>query len=349
MFIAHILRQCTVVRDGLHNAFTDLIHWQGAYWASYRKGAGHVSADGQTTIALSADRQRWREVASLHVPGDNRDPKLVVLGDRLACCFPTWEGGHVRRRLQQFVSFSENGFIWSKPQPILEPYWWLWRVVPFHGRYFGAAYTYNNAGLGPDRTYRTEWVVSDDMLRWDRVAAVGTNEHGLGEAGFHFFPDGEVWMVSRRASPTTARAYFAVSKPPYTDWQLVELDRAIQSPAMIEYRDEIFVAGRRLAQIEGDNTFPFADKWSLGVWRVTFGKVEPVLHIPATGDCGYPGFIVDPEGRVCLSYYSQHAYHMGVHPEPSRRNAVTPGSADLLSAADVFFAELDLTSGVAKP
>lgn len=352
--MAHIIRQCTVARDELHNAFTDLVHWQGNYWAAYRKGAAHVSFDGQATIAFSADRQRWREVASIYLPGDVRDPKLVPMGDRLACIFPVWVGGHIKRRLQQHIAFSENGCQWSTPRAILEPHWWLWRVVAFGGRYYGAAYTYNDGGRGPDRAYRTDWLVSDDMLAWERLSGVGTTEQGLGEAGFHFFADGTVWMISRRAWPQNLPAFFAASKPPYTSWELIELDRPIHSPVTIEHKGEIYVAGRRLTQVEGERTFPFAHKWSVGVWRVSPGKVEPVLHIPASGDCAYPGMLVDPEGRVCMTYYSQHAYDMGVLPPLARNIAAKPTAegggvaSEPLVATDVYFAELDLSAEQAK-
>lgn len=347
--MAIILRHTTVIRDGWHNAFTDLAFWQGCYWVSYRKGAGHVSMEGEATISVSSDRERWREVAHLRVPGDNRDPKLVVMGDRMAAMFPTWVGGVSTRHLQQYVAFTDDGYHWTQPQPILEPCWWLWRVVPFGGRYYGAAYSYKDRHTGTDRVYQTDWVVSDDLIHWTRVTQIGTTEMSLGEAGFHFFEDGTVWLISRRARPVHDPAYFAVSKPPYTQWELTQLDRMIHSPVMIAHRGEIYVAGRRGPEAEGDKTFPFEQKWSMGVWRVTPGKVDPVLHIPAAGDCAYPGFIVDPEGRVCLSYYSQHAYHMGVVPEPYRKNAQQRSAGEQLSAADVYFAELDLSDGAVKP
>lgn len=346
--MATLIRQTTVTRDGFHNAFTDLVYWHGCYWVSYRKGAGHVSMDGEAVFAVSADRQRWREVGRINLPGDVRDPKMVVMGDRLAAVFPVWVGGVPKRHLQQFVAFTEDGHHWTRPVAILEPFWWLWRVVPFGGKYYGAAYSYKDRTTFTDRVYCTDWVVSEDMIHWKRVTQIGTTQMALGEAGFHFDEDGTVWLISRSAVPTHAPAYFAMSKPPYEKWEITQLDRAIQSPVMIRHKDDIYVAGRRLANFEGDTTFPFADKWSIGVWRVTPGKVQPVLHIPATGDCAYPGLIVDPEGRVCMSYYSQHAYHMGVVPE-IYRNGPTRGTGEALTPADIYFAELDLTDGVTKP
>ena len=48
--MAAILRQVTVARDGMHNAFTDLQYWQGCYLVGYRKGASHVSMDGEAVV-----------------------------------------------------------------------------------------------------------------------------------------------------------------------------------------------------------------------------------------------------------------------------------------------------------
>jgi hypothetical protein len=83
---------------------------------------------------------------------------------------------------------------------------------------------------------------------------------------------------------------------------------------------------------------------SLGLWRLERKGVTPALLIPATGDCAYPGLIKDPAGRICLSYYSQHAYHMGVIPYLLRYEPLPPthDKGQLLSPDDVYFAELEL-------
>ena len=58
------------------------------------------------------------------------------------------------------------------------------------------------------------------------------------------------------------------------------------------------------------------------------------------GDCSYPGLIKDPEGRICMTYYSQHAYLMGVEPFPWQQWG--PAEAKALIPSDVYFAELAL-------
>lgn len=340
-----ILRQTTVTRDGYHNAFTDLVHWGDCYWVSYRHGTRHISPDGQCVLTVSVDRHRFEVAARVKVAGDCRDPKLIIMPDgRLAMTFPAWMGGRAQRHLQQFVTFSRDGYHWDEPVPILDPHWWLWRVREHRGRFYGAAYTYRDRVTGEDRVYSTDFVVSDDLLNWEVLGPVGTGQ--LGEADFIFQPDGEAWMISRCVDIPSA--FFCTAKPPYTHWESTPLGVNIHSPAMIQKDGQIYIAGRRDVVQEGDSTFPFHPQtllgktFSLGIWRVARGIVEPVLRIPATGDCAYPGFIVDPEGRVCLSYYSQHAYHMGLAEVPTRHDPSREGEYSHSTPADIYFAELDL-------
>lgn len=341
--MAFIKRHVTVARDGYHNAFTDLAYWQDCYWVSYRKGAAHVSLDSEACLSVSEDRTRFREAARLKVPGDTRDPKLVVMtDDRLAMIFPSWLGGHEKRHLQQYVSFSSDGFNWDDPIAIMEPHWWLWRVVPHGGKYYGAAYTYRHDG---EENPRQQFIVSDDMLHWETLGQTG--DIILGEADFRFQKDGEVWMVARCNAERAAPSYFCTARPPYDKWETTSLGVMIHAPAMLEHEGVLYVAGRRNAEQEGDTTFPFEMSMSLGVWRVERGRVEPVLRIPACGDCSYPGLVKDAAGRICMSYYSQHAYRMGVLPEIHGNDMPSQivnwgGEANTLPQSDIFFAEIEL-------
>lgn len=338
--MAWVRRQTTVVRDGFHNGFTDLLHWQDCYWLGYRKGSAHASIDGEVCLSVSTDRARFREAARLKVPGDNRDPKLIATADgRLALYFPSWIGGSSKKNLQQYVTFSQDGFNWEEPAPILKPHWWLWRVVAHEGRYYGSCYTHQDRRSGEDRGYSLEFLVSDDLLNWEILGRVG----GLSEATFHFQPDGEVWMIARCSQPRVSPSYFCTARPPYADWEVTCLDALIHSPVMLEHDGVLYVAGRRHAGLENDHSFPVESQWSLGVWQVERNRVEPVLRLPASGDCAYPGFIEDPEGRICMSYYSQHAYQIGVVDQPAMlAPQLTAGKSKLPQRSDVYFAELEL-------
>lgn len=328
--MAGIARQVTVARDGMHNAFTDLQYWQGCYWAGYRKGASHASMDGEAVVAVSADRARFREVARLHVRGDNRDPKLLPIDDnRMACYFPSWTDGAQRRRLQHYITFSENGWSWDTPRPILPPRMWLWRVRRHDGRYYGLIQNLTGDWSGGNKPHNLDLAVSDDLLNWEVIARIGQG-HGLNESDIHWRADGEAWIVARSVARPEG-SFFCAARPPYTDWEVTEMEPMVHAPVFLEHEGALYVAGRCKAPTAGNPVFPFHGS-SLGLWRVQRGALEPVLHIPATGDCSYPGMLKDPEGRICLTYYSQHAYHLGVVPFPDA--TAMPD--------DVYFAEIEL-------
>jgi hypothetical protein len=332
-----ILRQTTVVRDGWHNGFTDLVYWKGAYWVSYRRGTAHASQDGEAVLAVSLDRQRFRETAHLKVPGDNRDPKLVPMGDRLGMIFPSWHEKYEGGCLQQYVAFSDEGFTWSQPVPILDRGDWLWRVREHNGLYYGLIEQIRT-GLTPP--YQLKLVTSKDLLHWTPLCTVGP-DLPLNESDILFRPDGEAWIVARGAG-NPDYSWFASARAPYTDWTLTNLGVVIHCPAILAVKDSVFVTGRRKPDLEGETTF-YAGTGSLGVWELGRGTVKPVLHIPASGDCAYPGLIEDPEGRICLSYYSAHAYNMGVLDAVFRYIPSDPWTkADRLMPSDVYFAELSL-------
>jgi hypothetical protein len=330
----------TVVRDGFHNAFTDLQYWQNTYWVSYRKGSDHATADGAAILASSVDRQRFQEVGRIKLPGDVRDPKMVPMSEeQMAVIFPVWIGGHQKRHLQQYVAFTRDGVNFDAPIPLFPPNHWLWRVVKAQDRYYGARYRFPK--IKSEGAYVTELVVSDDMINWRTVSRIGDDAMQLGETGMHFMPDGELWTVTRRNNdPGTA--ILAIASPPYTQWEIKDLGRRIASPVIMEHNGSLHVAGRRSRQMDGDIA-PAHLGPGVGIWKLDRAGLTPILFMPASGDCAYPGFIKDPEGRICFTYYSQHAYTDGVlEPQYALEPQPEGKTGRVLVPADVYFAELIL-------
>jgi hypothetical protein len=159
----------------------------------------------------------------------------------------------------------------------------------------------------------------------------------LNESDIVFRPDGEAWIVSRTEGVTKRHGHFASAKPPFTDWHVESLGLIIQAPCIFEHEGRVYVAGRSVPRLLGESTWPFGQ--SLHIWELGRGEVTAVLRLPTAGDSTYPGVIKDPDGRLCMSYYSQHAYCLGIVPPFNAEVAEKPENARV---ADVYFAELEL-------
>lgn len=334
--MATIKRITTVARDGLHNGFTDLQYWQSLYWTSYRKGSSHASLDGEAIVNVSQDRNRFREVASIKVVGDNRDPKMFPISDdRMAMTIPSWQGDYQAKSLRQFITFTHNGYDWETPQRILDDGHWLWRIREHNGQYFGLVQRLIDESIEPRKLLHHLFLMkSTDLLNWENLGIVGDESLELNESDIHFCKDGTAWIVARSIGDP-GYAYFAHAKAPYTDWQTQSLGVLIHAPIFLEHDGAMYVAGRCRYDKEGVDAMP----WQSGcaVWKLEFGKVTPVLRMPAWGDCSYPGLIKDPDGRICMSYYSQHAYFGGVI-----NSSLSRGDDGVPIPDDVYFAELEL-------
>lgn len=333
--MARILQHVIVVRDGMHNAFTDLAYWRDAYWVSYRKAHRHrFSSIGQAVLSVSADRTRFREAARFKLPGDVRDPNVVVTkDDRLAMfMLQTIVNEPVGRRHRQYVAFSDDGYRWEEPVPILQLGEHIYRLNRYDDTWYGMVCDRDGA------TRRLLLIASTDLLRWEPVCQIGPTEAALNETDILFQPDGEAWIVAR-SEREERTAFFGSAKPPYTDWELTDLGVMVHSPVLLAHKGRAYLAGRCAPHREGDLAWPFGN--SVAVWQLDRGSVRQVLRIPAVGDCAYPGLIEDADGRVCMSYYSQHAYYLGVVPPFGAQ--MTEGDPEQAGyASDVYFAELEL-------
>jgi len=340
-----VLRQTTVVHDSQHNAFTDLAYWQGCYWVSYRKGAGHISMDGQATVAVSSDRQRFREVAHSKRVGDCRDPKLLPIDEeRMAMIYPSWIKGVPAREMHQFITFTRDGFAWEEPVQVagIPEHHWMWRIRHHDGLYYGLVKT---IGHDPENRRTLYLYISEDLVTWRKHAQVGEVNQGLDEADMLFHEDGTAWILARNSvrAEGTPSSFWCVARAPYAEWEVKEVGFTVQSPVLLRTKGKILMAGRnKMGEFPGD-CWPHLNPSSLAVWELSNDfTARRVLQMNAAGDCSYPGLIEDPEGRICMSYYSQHAYFNGDYPRLLRED-ITPEPVSkpvVLSSANIYFAEL---------
>ncbi len=296
--------QVTAYADGNHNAFTDLIRWNGSYYLCFRHGGSHMSMDGEIRVMKSADLKTWKPCGVLDTFGDDRDPHFVAGDDRLFVYFGTWdlehESGHGlpnRGTVKSYFATTQDGENWSKVQGVYEAPFWLWRVRRHDGFFYSPAYT----ALRPTPPFReTRLLRSTDGLNWTAVGTV-TIDRMSGEADVFWLPGGEVWLISRTGDKAGDAEWFH-SDAQMTKWTGKATGVLIHSPAIASWNNRVFVAGR------GRDQSGYVTK----LWEIAGGKFVDLLTLPSGGDTGYPGLIADPKSldaavpSFFISWYSQH-------------------------------------------
>jgi len=291
--------------DGWHNAFTDLQWFKGKYYVCFRNGLSHVSTDGKVVVVASDDLYRWERVGvPVNTMGDDRDPHLIVAGDRLYVITgsSSWsetipEVGKEHRYVRSYCSYTDDGINWSKPQQIYKDHYWVWGVGYTDGVFYGLAY--GGAGMFEGGITQLHLVRSSDALDWEKVSQVSPDGS---EATFRIAEDGTMRVAIRDKNET--RLSIAVAKPPFKDWQITDVDKVIPAPKLIQVGGQEYIIGRQHLP-DPKNVDSCIDRRT-SVWRLEDDKIEHVLDLPSSGDTSYVGVIIREDESVLLSYYSQH-------------------------------------------
>jgi hypothetical protein len=286
---------------GKHNAFTDLIRFDGRWFCTFREADAHVGGDGRIRVLVSNSGERWESAALIAEEGvDLRDPKLSIApGNRLMLTLggSVYNGRTLVER-QPRVAFSTNGRSWSKQVRVLEKDDWLWRVTWHKGRAYGITYTVPVQGP-PGAEWSVSVVASEDGTNYQKVSRL--NVPGRPNEGtLRFLDDGRCVALLRREgrdAKSDKQAWIGVSSAPYRDWQWHPAGLFIGGPNFIVLPDGTMVAGGRdVSGRSGPRTF---------VGPMTLHSVEPKWLLPSGGDCSYPGLVLH-EDLLWVSYYSSH-------------------------------------------
>ncbi|HVK18811.1 MAG TPA: sialidase family protein [Fimbriiglobus sp.] len=275
-----------------HNAFTDLVRFKDRWYCVFREGQKHVSPDGALRVLTSADGDRWESAALLSSKdSDLRDAKIAVTPDGKLML---GGAGALHKKEphshQSLVWFSDDGKSWSEPTKVGDPGYWLWRVTPHEGAWYGVGY-----GTGSEprqaRLYR-----SADGKTFTRLVDRFRDEGYPNEATVLFQPDDTALCLLRRdGKPNTG--LLGTAKPPYTDWTWKDLGVQIGGPNLIRLPDGRLVAVVRL--------YDKKVRTAVCALDADGGKLTEVLALPSGGDTSYAG-LVWHDGLLWVSYYSSH-------------------------------------------
>ncbi len=293
-----------VYRDGHHNAWTDLAHFQDRWYVFFKSGWWHAGPGHRHVYARSTDltAAQWEKPRGI-APLD--DLKLMAAGPAKFFVWQEqlWAVVHMAVQIdpntavppgrgvrsQAFVMRSPDGMVWSEPRPILDRGQYLWRVQECDGWLYATTFE-----ISYERN-RDIWLLrSQDVHRWEEVARWYGSQPDL-----LFDEEGEA--VSLGLSPRESGNFRNLdtlrrAQPPYREWRTDELGFTVHSPVLAQAGGKLLMAGVEQLFKPGRQTTLRAFESG------TFS--EPLILYP-DGDCGYPGMCKVPgsDDEVLVSYY----------------------------------------------
>ncbi len=277
-----------------HNAFTDLLYHEGAWYCVFREGSKHVSPDGKLRILTSRDAVTWTSLAEISHPTDDlRDAKLCVMPDgRFLLNGAAMQADKpVRYHSMAWIS-DDKGKTWSEGRQIGDPGFWLWRVQWNGNTAYSMGYSTDR-----DRNLRTlRLYKSQDAATFDPIVKQINVPNGVGEDCILFMKDGSA-LCLLRCETGSQKGLLGRARPPFTEWQWKELPHRIGGPNMVQLPDGRILAATRLHTPKTRTALSWIDAEK--------GTMTECLELPSGGDTSYAGMVLH-DGFLWVSYYSSH-------------------------------------------
>lgn len=286
---------CRVVADGQHNAFTALASWKDRFFLAFRRGMSHGSFDGDIVIMQSADGQRWSEGPPLDIFGDDRDPQLLSVDQRL---FLYCQCRKEQRR-KSFVTFTEDGKTWSSPQPVYEPGFVVWKPVSCGKAFFAAAHR-----PGPIVDRQCHLIKSTNGLCWHKVSVIRAGR-GESESAVHY-GSGDPMTVFVR-NQTHLAGSILESRPPYTVWNERSSSVHLSGHCVQTLRGVTYLFSRALDGTARRATSLGGSSAGTMIYTYEKGQLHPYCFLGGRFDCSYAD-VEEVGNEMLVSFYSAHEY-----------------------------------------
>lgn len=312
-----------------HNAFTDMIQFRGRIFLAFRKSEiGHgVYPDSEIIVKASDDEGKtWTEIHRFSVPDrDVRDPHFLIFKDQLFVYSGSWDARPLIKNSFEMNDHigvavaTTDGETWTEPRMLEGTHGhYIWRAVADGDTAYLCSRRVRNfvrTKTRPQRDHLTEQalLLSEDGWVW-KFHALVQPDYG-DETAYLLEDDGSLLGIARS---TIGPAQIVRSKPPFTKFQTLNLDRPLGGPLLKKWNEHYLVGGR--------NTLDGKRECAL-YWLAEEG-LYPMLTLPSGGDCSYPGFVQLDGRRALVSYYSSHEDY------PAKPGREPPSS--------VFVAEIEL-------
>ncbi len=337
-----------VFSDGNHNAFTGLAFFSGQYFLAFRNATHHGGSPekgpsyGRQMILTSPDGEHWtpaketRFAAPPELAPDTRmDARdnwfLVANGQLYLFSFvvsPLGPDGEFLALPFSTMQTTKDGTTWSEPLPIFSGAV-LWKPIFHKGAFWCAGYARtakeNRARDGTGDKSEVHLFRSHDGESWTRGARIGP-----GSEAFLLPREGDTLEALVRTGAGPGHLQIYSSRFPWENWEHKEtIPKRIQAPHVVTVAGRNLLIAREVPTGQDGNSPAPPALRRTKVWELRDGQAEECLELPSLGDTSYAGSVLRPDGKLLVSYYSQHEREKEI-PELSRGGNDKP--------ADIFVA-----------
>ena len=302
-----------------HNAFTDLIQYEGNYYCTFREATAHnpttqLPGDGEVRILVSSDGLKWKSHALLKKTGvDLRDSKLSITPDgRMMVLMggSIYVNGALTSLRPRVAFMNSNGEFTditdiNIDDAIKSTVDWLWRVTwdKQTGTGYGVVYRKYVASVNPQCFLHL--VETTDGVNYRNIVQLPEDPYNRpNEATVELLHDGRMRIIVRREayndSGLTGRLWYSTDNT-FTDWQQTPFDLGIRlgGPNIMTLPNGVTLIGSRYHPT-GANQPAYT-----GLFGIDNNKATLLIQLLSGGDTSYPGFLIQGD-ELWVSYHSTH-------------------------------------------
>jgi hypothetical protein len=288
------------------SAFTDIVHYENAWYIVFRVGTAHLGGlNGQIKILKSEYGINWTvEKIITNDSLDLRDPKFILdtVNDELYINFFGTKNLPVNLDKYSVKNFivtynSTNGY--SDPQEITDDKtgtenYAFWRYTYNKGKFYSAAYHIPILG-----GYATNDIcLFNNNNDYKSYIAKGTLKLGSSpnEATIRFDANDNMYFLIRREVAHVALGFSTPSDYTKVTWLEDPLKIPLSSPNFLFYNGKLLICGRD----QEDLSFKFFS------YNLSTNKIEKKFKFPSGYETGYGGMSFNPANKdeLWISYYS---------------------------------------------
>ncbi len=305
----------------------DLVRFDGRLFLAFRTAPYHFASRKTRLFIISTmDENHWNFEAEVFMGSDMREPRFLVLGDKLMFYFFQAGKNPLAFTPRHIFAMERRGMgDWTEPVPVFQPCCVLWRAKVRNGKAFITAYCGEGMYTGGNEKIGIFFLTTTDGYNLEPVnpdrPVVAT---GGSETAFEFDEHGDMYTVIRNEAgdgKTWGSKVCRAEVGELSDWHCVNTPFKYDSPLMFRHCDDIYLIARR--NIDGaydkearwlpnpvESLYYLARYWwtkkrtalyKLDKDNLTF---EPVLDFPSRGDTAFPALVQIDENTYRMYNYS---------------------------------------------